>query len=385
MNRIRELTAVVPEAPDFAVDWGTVESTVMRPYAAAMKHTRQNPRYHGEGDVWTHTKLVCEYLARDSAFRALETRKRQEVFLAALFHDVGKSKTTKEENGEWTSPHHAAAGAGIVRELLWREYGICGTKELQNFRETVCLLIRYHMTVPYMTESEDPGRRLVKAASNGELAPDFTIRLLLLLSRADSLGRISENNCSNEENVLFAEELARELSCLDSPVAFASGYSAFAYFSGKRISPGTELYDDTVSEVIMLCGLPGTGKDTWIRTVYPDYPMISLDEIRREFSVSPADRQQEVIRTAKSRAKQYLRAQQSFVWNATTLTPDIRAGLVSLFVCYRAYVKIVFLETDREENLKRNNSRPDAVPQAVIERMTAKLSPPERFEAHQVD
>lgn len=71
--------------------------------------------------------------------------------------------------------------------------------------------------------------------------------------------------------------------------------------------------------------------------------------------------------------------------NATSVTPDIRSRLIALFTGYNAYVKIIFLETDYRENLQRNKNRKDAVPQAVIEKMLAKLTPPERFEAHEVN
>ena len=82
---------------------------------------------------------------------------------------------------------------------------------------------------------------------------------------------------------------------------------------------------------------------------YADYPVVSLDDIRNEYDISSLGNQQEVVRIAKSRAKQYLRNNQSFVWNATSVTADIRSKLIKLFIPYRAYVRIVFLETGWEE------------------------------------
>jgi len=46
---------------------------------------------------------------------------------------------------------------------------------------------------------------------------------------------------------------------------------------------------------------------------------------------------------------------------------------------------MVFLETDYQENLYRNKNRKDMVPSSVIDKMLAKLTPPERFEAHEVN
>lgn len=383
MNRLEEMIALVPKTPDFQIEWDKIENSVMSFYAGKMNATQQNPKYHAEGNVWTHTKMVCNCLVKDKDFQALADRQRQELFLAALFHDVGKIYTTGKDNGEWTSPNHALFGANLVRDLLWREYGICGTKDLQNFRETICLLVRYHMIAPYVFEAEKPEYRLIKTAANGELAPDFTLKLLLILSKADSNGKISGDNQKGDEKALLAAELAKEIECYVKPKQFASPFTEFAYLSGRNVSPETELYNEF--EVIMMCGLPGTGKDSWIKTVYPDYPMISLDEIREEYNISPTDNQQAVVRIAKSRAKQLLRQKKSFVWNAASVTPDIRTKLISLFTNYHAYVKIVFLETDYEENLYRNKNRKDTVPQSVIDKMLKKLIPPERFEAHEVN
>ena len=105
----------------------------------------------------------------------------------------------------------------------------------------------------------------------------------------------------------------------------------------------------------------------------------------REYKLPHTGDQQEAARIAKERAKQYLRQKKSFIWNATSVTPDIRSRLIALFTGYNAYVKIIFLETDYRENLQRNKNRKDAVPQAVIEKMLEKLTPPERFEAHEVN
>lgn len=384
MNKTKSLLPLVPAAPDFTVDRELL-ARAFPDTAADMKATKQNPRYHAEGDVWEHTVMVCECLAHDPDFRACPERVRQELFLAALFHDIGKIKTTKLENGEWTSPSHAIVGANTARELLIREYGMSGSKEQQNFRETICFLIRYHMVAPYIMESARPERKLIRIAANGELAEDFTLKHLLILARADGGGKISEDDSKGEEAVLLAAELAKELGCYEAPLQFASPITGYAYLTGRNVTPDTPLYDDTLCEAILMCGLPGAGKDTYIRRYYPEHEMISLDDIRAEFGISPVGDQAEVARIAKSRAKQLLRSKRSFVWNATNLTADLRSGLITLFTGYRAKVKIVYLETEYALDLERNAAREDAVPQSVIERMLSKLSPPERHEAHEVE
>ena len=384
MNSFYELETVVPKAPDYEIDWTLIEKTVMSPFTESLKNTKQSRKHYAEGDVWIHTKMVCESLVSSPSYREASERQRQELFLAALLHDIGKAMTTRFEDGDWHSPRHAEVGVNIVREMLWRDYGLCGTPDLQNFRETVCMLIRYHMTPPYMLEAKDSDRRIIRTASSGELAPDFSIKMLTVLSAADADGRICEDNRKGTEKHELCAQLAEEIGCLDSPKRFFSPFNEYAYLSGRNVTPDTELYNDTVCKAVMMCGLPGTGKDTYIREHYPDYAMISLDDIRSENRISPVGSQTEVVRIAKRSMKELLRQKRDFVFNATNIRPDIRSQMISLWTSYKAYVRIVFLETGWEENIRRNLARDAGVPQSVIEDMLSRLTPPERFEAHEV-
>lgn len=133
-----------------------------------------------------------------------------------------------------------------------------------------------------------------------------------------------------------------------------------------------------------MCGLPGTGKDSWIRANCPGLPVVSLDDLRLEMDVAATENQGQVVQAAREQAKALLRDKQPFVWNATSLT-SLRAQQIELFERYHARVRLIYLETAWEENLRRNASRPDAVPEDVIDRMLARLEPPERFEAQAVE
>ena len=149
--------------------------------------------------------------------------------------------------------------------------------------------------------------------------------------------------------------------------------------------PGQTLFDDAWGEVILVCGLPGTGKDTWIARNHPELPMVSLDDLRVSMGISPTASQGPVVQAGQEKCREYLRAHQPFVYNATNLTPSIRAGLVQLFEEYGAAVRIVFLETGWEEQLRRNRSRAAAVPETVIGQLLDRLSPPEGHEARHVE
>lgn len=381
----RTIASLIPGPPDWSVPWDALQRTCLGTLLCQMEGVRQNPAYHGEGDVLTHTRMVCEALSGLEEFRKLDKRKRQAVFLSALLHDAGKIPCTRLEGGRWTSPHHAAAGAAMARELLWLECGWCGRPDRQAMRETVCTLIRYHSLPPRAVCEEDGVRRLLKSAANGELLPDFSIELLCLLAKADILGRVCGDQAELLDGVELCRTMAKEQGCFAGPRTFPSRHSAFSYFSGRLDAPDCPLYDGTWGEVILMCGLPGTGKDTWIARNCPDLPVVSLDAIRAELNIPPVGPQKKVVEEAHSRARALLRAKRPFVWNATSVTADLRRRQAELFTDYHASVRIVYLETEWEEELRRNASRAAAVPEPAILRMLAKLTLPERFEAHRVE
>ncbi len=378
------LLSLIPGPLDWKIDWDLWHGLWLWPYFEQMAKTQQNPCWHGEGDVWSHTRMVCEELVSMNRFRKLPKRQRQEVFLAAVLHDIGKIPCTRWEDGCLISPNHTVVGARMAREMLRVTYGLGGTRDQLEFRETVCSLIRYHSVPAHILDQEDPERRIFQIASNGELAADFTMELLCMLEEADVRGRIYQNVEQSVDMVRLCAEFARELSCLDRPFRFPSDYARYAYLSGRKISPGQELYDDTWGKVILMAGLPGTGKDTWIQRNCSGLPVVSLDEIRKELHISPLEPQGEVAQRAREKAKEYLRKKQPFVWNATSLTSSLREKQIRLFHNYGASVHIVYLETAWEEQLARNQNRSDPVPEPAIQKMQKNLVLPELYEAEKV-
>jgi putative nucleotidyltransferase with HDIG domain len=347
-----------------------------------MEKTPQPELYHGEGDVWIHTKMVCESLVAQPEFDGLPEAIRTAIFLAALLHDIGKPVTTRWEDGRWRAPNHAPTGARMARELLWDT--LSGSEEKRQLRETICLLIRYHSTPPHALDDPDGKRKLRAIAENGALCPMFTLRLLCLLSRADALGRVSVEQDQMLEQAQLCEAFAEECGCLDAPYPFPSEYTKYAYLSGREVPPDAPLYDASWGQVLMLSGLPGTGKDTWIGENCRELPMISLDELRKELGISPTEKQGRVAEEAQERAKQLLRQKKPFVWNATNITAATRQKLVKLFADYGATVRIVYLETESARRQQQNLSRPKPVPEQVVTRMLSQLTLPEAKEAHSV-
>lgn len=367
------------------IDYQYIEETILLSYEEGMRQTQQTPRWHAEGDVYAHTMMVVEALHTLPEYALLNEREQHILTIAALLHDIGKIPTTTWEDSEWKAPHHAPTGSRMAREVLWKEYGLCGNTEAMQMREAICLLIRYHSFPPHAIDMENGTLRLHKLAANGLLAPDFSIRMLCMLSKADMLGRVCEDMQIQLGRIALCEEMAKEEGCCEGCYSFPTDAVRRAYLSGQDVWKEQELYDDTWGEVVLLSGLPGTGKDTWIGENLPGMPMISLDAIRREKKISSLKEQGAVANIAREQAKGFLRQHQPFVWNATNITAQMRESLVGLFETYHARVRIVYLETDWHTLQERNHQREEVVPLDAVEKMLGKLVLPEASEAQRVE
>ena len=384
MNKaLNDIISCVPRGN--SVDWSALEKTALSPVFAKMRLTEQNPAHHGEGNVYLHTQAVCESLASLAEYSDLTENEQNILFIAALLHDIGKTVCTRIEDGAIVSPHHCSVGAEMARDFMWRTLGACGEEPLRDLRESVCAIIRYHSFPPHAAERNDAERYFHRIACLGELAKGFSVRMLCLLEKADILGRISKDNGEWLERVEYCLMMAEDYECADAPFAFSSDAAKRAYFKKKINWKQDTVYDTAWGEVILMAGLPGTGKDTWIRENIPDIPMISLDIWREKLGIAPGGNQSAVVTAARDEAREYLRKKQPFVWNATSLLEMHRSAQISLFEDYGASVRTVFLETEWNEGLRRNNERRARVPEAVIENMLAKMTLPERHESRTVE
>jgi predicted kinase len=136
----------------------------------------------------------------------------------------------------------------------------------------------------------------------------------------------------------------------------------------------------------MMSGLPGAGKDTYVQTKYYEWPVVNLDDIRRENKISATDKSGngKVIQIAKEKARVYLRQHTNFVWNATNVTKQMREQLIDLFIPYKAFVEIVYVEVPYRKLHVQNQNREAAIPPKIVEKLVSRLEVPVRSEAHEV-
>jgi tRNA nucleotidyltransferase (CCA-adding enzyme) len=153
------------------------------PEIAALRGTPQEPEWHPEGDVFTHTQHCVDALVRLDEWTGSVPPRRRLLMFAVLAHDFGKPSTTHraEKRGamRWVSPGHEGAGGQPAKDFLRR---IGAPLELDL---PVCALVVNHLAHHHgNTEFTDTSvRRLAR-----KLSP-ATIDDLAIVMRADSNGR----------------------------------------------------------------------------------------------------------------------------------------------------------------------------------------------------
>ena len=123
------------------------------PEVSAMKGVQQPPRFHPEGDVFTHTLLMLDLL-RDPA---------PALALGVLLHDAGKPHT-QTETDRIRFNEHDVVGAGIAREVCLR------LRLSRRDTERVVWLVSQHMRFAHIPDMKESKRkRLVRAEGFDEL------------------------------------------------------------------------------------------------------------------------------------------------------------------------------------------------------------------------
>ena len=152
----------------------------------------QNPKYHAEGDVWTHTMMVLDEAA---AYRARVSNPLA-FMLSALTHDMGKAVCTETVDGEIRSYLHEIKGVPIAKEFLCR---------LTNTTETIRYalnLTELHMR-PNMLAANNSSVKATNKMFDCAMDPEA----LTFIAMADEKGRISQKGEADNE-AFFNERLS---------------------------------------------------------------------------------------------------------------------------------------------------------------------------------
>lgn len=158
------------------------------PEVGALVGCEQEPDWHPEGDVWTHTLLVVDEARR--RIDDLGRPGRVAIMLGAVTHDLGKPATTIRSEGRIRSPGHEAAGVAPATAVLDRLN--IHTLEGYDVRRQVLGLVAYHLTPGMWHKAPQP----VGDGAFRRLAAKVDLELLARLAEADCRGRTGSFDCS---------------------------------------------------------------------------------------------------------------------------------------------------------------------------------------------
>jgi tRNA nucleotidyltransferase (CCA-adding enzyme) len=176
------------------------------PEIAALRGTPQDPEWHPEGDVFTHTAHCCDALVKLPEWQAADEESRIAWMLAVLAHDFGKPAVTHEalRDGRMriVSPGHEEGGVEPTLKFLERIHAP------NIYLRRVPPLVANHLA--HLQTVTDRGvRRLAK-----RLEPE-TIAGLCVVMTADHSGRPPKPPCV-PEGVKALRAKAEELRVQDT-------------------------------------------------------------------------------------------------------------------------------------------------------------------------
>jgi tRNA nucleotidyltransferase (CCA-adding enzyme) len=152
------------------------------PVLAAMRSTPQDPVWHPEGDVFTHTAHACDAAVEIAEREGFDSEQRTILMFAVLCHDFGKAVTTaRNDEGRWVAPEHAERGRTLAGEFL------AAMRAPGRVAEWVLPLVVEHMAMLGYSRDQAPSARVVRRLAS-RLAP-ATFRLWSAVCESDSSGR----------------------------------------------------------------------------------------------------------------------------------------------------------------------------------------------------
>ena len=157
----------------------------------------QNPVYHAEGDVWTHTMMVLDEAAK------LRDRAQNPYWfmLSALVHDFGKAISTESVDGTIHAYQHEIEGLPLAEAFLHR---ITAENKLTAY---VLNMTELHMKPNTMA-------RVGSVVKNTNKLFDCSVdpEGLIALALADDRGRILQTPAADTEDFLYERlEIFRDL------------------------------------------------------------------------------------------------------------------------------------------------------------------------------
>jgi len=183
------------------------------PELKALINCEQEYKYHPEGDVWVHTLMTLDEMAKIIKEENIQDEYRiLYLYYSILCHDLGKPLCTEIINGKITSYKHESLGVEPTISFLSKL-----TNE-SKFIEKVIPLVKNHLA-PFQLFKDSSSLKAVK-----RLSLKCNIEDLCLVCLADCKGRNISNKEICDKAVLWLLEKARELNISEDGLkAFVQG------------------------------------------------------------------------------------------------------------------------------------------------------------------
>lgn len=213
------------------------------PELNTMKKCIQDPRWHSEGDVWTHTRLTLSHLYGPE-FRKQFGRDELDptLIFAALFHDLGKPYTiqTPEKDGVDRIHFygHDRVGAEITRTILER-LRFSSVPHVAIHSDQIVWLIKNHLVLLNGDVSAMKAVTLEKYFLKDSYVGGLLLRLIFVDSYA-SVRKDKKTSLSKYYECLKRlKKLKRRVNNkTDLPKALVNGDDIMKYC---RLSPGKKI------------------------------------------------------------------------------------------------------------------------------------------------
>ena len=367
-----------------------------------LKNTEQDIVWHAEGDVHIHTDMVLKEVYELIVLNNFTESEQFVLILSALLHDIAKPISTKKvfsdrDNRELViAPNHEQKGMDYIfhKLLNYVDHKNRDFHDFMSYEEfiNIVTVVGYHQ-IPKKVVGTDFNRYTF-----ANIAMKVNPKLVYFLEVADFKGRTCYDTESQLDYLHLFKSYMDDFGYLDGFDKASLGieneyvlHKGFNLLKTGEISMFDEAeakffeHKNNHAELILLSGLSGVGKTTYIKENYSNHTIISFDDIRESLSFRENQKDNaEVVRIAKDRLKIHLARKEKIVFDATNIRIDLRDKILTIGHNYHALNKIVFLVDSLNNIIERDKKREYSVGEKVILTQEYNFQTPDKSEADDV-
>lgn len=380
------------------------------PLLKELKQTEQDPEWHSEGDVHIHTNMVIDEIYKIFEKETLSLSEKYILLMSAIFHDIGKTKTSKWK--EVLGKQHLTAKGHEYEGMSYLTYRLLEEDMTKEEYNSILDLVGYHQVPKLLIVKDNISKwdyKLLTEKTSG--------KLFYLLELADMLGRTCIDKEDQVDYIEMFKMYAIDYNCYETKSnideelrkLFINQFnendeSALSFLIGKTKK---RLYDkDIIDPVVsyqkyyenknnhgvlyLMCGISGSGKTTTINNIKKDHTIdtvIELDTLRQNHKLKSNNRREidgRVRQESKELLKRALANKESVIFDACNHRKDFRDVLFGIAEEYKAKTVLVFVQTSFKDCIKNDQNRNVRnLGKEIINTQKEQFQYPERYEANE--